>query len=144
MENINNPLDILLRDDVEPSAAAVKLLAEILQPYVIVGRNDGVVHLSDEAEKLSTIQKTLLVFLGHLAGHCLLPDKISDPSLSQAQVIKFLLPHGMPEGTVKTNMKSLRDKKFIREHDGLLGRYEIPMSKLLKIKESYFNGPEQN
>jgi hypothetical protein len=140
MEENNNPLEVLLRDEVETSAAADKLLAEILRPYVVVGRDDGTVHLNDNADALSAIQKTLLVFLGHLAGHHVLPNKVKHPSLSQAEVIRFLLPHGTPEGTVKTNLKALRDKKFIKENDSLTGRYEIPLSKLLAIKTYYFNG----
>jgi len=128
-----SPLEELLEDEAQASSRSEITLAQLLKPYTYIGKNTKSIHLRETAFELPARLTILLLFLGRLAVEKLGHRK--DKSVSQSEVIDFFAPQGIPEGTIKSSLKKLRDNRLIIESSQ--GRYSTGFDKVARIQSEY-------
>lgn len=125
-----NPLQDLLVDEEEIKQRADSILSVSLKPYVEIVQSSGEIQFTEAAYKLPNKEKILLVLGARLALKRL--KKIDEDSMSQKELIDFLAKEGVPEGSVKSQLKKLKDDKVVA-HKG--SKYFVPLDKLLKLEK---------
>jgi hypothetical protein len=104
-----------------------KELSEALKGKINVGKDSGELFFQEEFHNLKSEDKLALVMLGRKAAS--IQGVIED---EKAKTKKFEELTGMPNGTIKTALKSLRDKNLAKSDNG---EYWIPNPNITRIKE---------
>ncbi|GEM_PF-4864119 len=108
----DDPLRSIVVDETERVNRARHMLATILQSYAEISEQTGELTLLLPVYELPPKEQILIVLCGRLAQKYLnkLPSG-QDEKFSQTEIVQMLPT--MPIGTVKSNLKRLRDENFI-------------------------------
>ena len=104
-----------------------KELSEALKGKINVGRDSGELFFQAEFHDHKSDDKLALVMLARKAAE--IQGVIED---EKAKTKDFEELTGMPEGTIKTALKSLRDKNLAKSDNGA---YWIPNPNITRIEE---------
>ncbi len=127
----DDPLTALIVDESTRIDRARQLLASILKPYVEISSQSGELSLLSAVFELPPQDQILVVMCGRLAQKLLnkLPDG-QDEKISQTEVMN-LLP-AIPDGTIKSSLKKLREENLIMNEDR---KNFISLGHLVKIQK---------
>jgi len=117
-------LDDIIVDEKEMNE---KELSEALRGKINVGRDSGELFFQERFHNHKSEDKLALVMLARKAAD--IQGVIED---EKAKTKKFEELTGMPKGTIKTALKSLRDKNLAKSDSG---EYWIPNPNITRIKE---------
>lgn len=104
-----------------------KELASVLEGRLKVGQNEGRLFYQSNFHDLKSDHKLAIVLLGRKAAE--IKGVIEDERAGPKELTDET---GMPEGTVKTALKRLRDNNLAQSDNG---EYWIPNPNISKIKE---------
>lgn len=127
---IKSPLEELLIDEERIEERADQLLSTALKPYVNVTKTSKQVQLNDQAFRLPVRKLILIALATKLAMKRL--NLIQDESMSQKELLDFLIPQGIPEGSIKSGLKQLRDRKLVSQKNH--ARYLVGLDKLPRLE----------
>jgi|SRR3989344_4656137 len=126
---MKNPLEDLFEEESQVSAHGDVTLANLVKPYLYLGKKTRKIILRDDAFNLPVKLRILLLFMGSLALKRL---GSGEGTFSQKEIIEYFSQYGVPEGTIKVSLKQLRDDRLITEAEA--SRYMTGYDKLSKIQ----------
>lgn len=135
---LKNPLEELFEEESQLSAHGDVTLANLVKPYLYLGKNTKKIMLRDRAFDLPVKLRIILLFM---AGLALKRLGNGEGTFSQKEIIEYFHLYGVPEGTIKVSLKQLRDARLISEVDP--SRYATGYDKLSRIQIE-FNKYEQS
>lgn len=125
MDN-NDPLAKLVAPDTRDVDR--QKLADILEPYVVFGQTSHEMNFKDKFRKLGTNAEKLEVILLADKARALVFSDGEKEGMSQSEV---LVVEAMPEGSVKSTLKTLSDNRKILKNSE--GKYYIPGYRLSEL-----------
>lgn len=130
MDELNtDPLLQLLVDDVK--AVDREKLARFLKGRVFFNKDNGEMNFTESFSLLSNLDKLEIVFIADKARFLILPNA-KEEGLSQKDILVLDI---MPQGSVKSSLKSLSDSKRVIKNKK--DKYYIPNYRLTEIFNKY-------
>ncbi|MFA5109269.1 MAG: hypothetical protein WC458_01880 [Patescibacteria group bacterium] len=123
----NDPLNQLFVS--ESQAINRQELAELLLPYTAIHKETKEITFTSQFLELKNNSKILILLAAIKARSLILPD--IDDKISPLEIIKMEI---IPEGSVKTSLKSLLDLKEIKSEKG---RYYLPNYKIPQVVNNF-------
>ena len=130
---IPDPLEKLFKDSSTILVEEKQKLAELLEPYVVLSRDETTksINFKPEFFKLSNIDKLEISFLAEKARATYLDD-LKNEGLGQTGLIDLKI---MPDGSVKSGLNKLSKEK--RVISPTKGKYIIPNYRLSELFDKY-------
>ena len=126
---MDDPLDKIFTSDREVD---LKVLSEILFPFVKINSEDFTIFFTDSGNKLP-INKKLIIFLLAKKALCI-KGKVKVESVTPNDIIDQT---DLKSGSVHPGLKQLRDRNLAIVKDG---RYFIPNYQINEVKELIMGG----
>ena len=126
----NDPLASLFTNDAR--ATDRQKLAELLQPFVVIDKSSKEFSFHDKFNSLKKNPQKLEIILAATKARALFFNELN--GLTQKELVELSI---MPEGSIKSTLKRLRDLHKIKKDKD--GRYFIPAYRIPELVKKFNN-----